>query len=103
PELRVLIDHGGRPELDHPDYPRLPALAQLADFPSVTVKTPNSSAFSRQPAPHPDLAPFHTWLIRTFGAERVMWGSDWPVCLAGGSYESALAAADAALNTQGPA
>ena len=34
-----------------------------------------------------DLAPYVHHVINVFGWERVMFGSDWPVCLLAGSYQ----------------
>jgi len=43
-----------------------------------------------------DLQPFVDAAIETFGPERLMFGSDWPVCLLAATYEDVLAAARAA-------
>jgi len=40
-----------------------------------------------------DLEPFFDHLLRCFGAERLIFGSDWPVSLRAGSYEQTLEAA----------
>ena len=36
-----------------------------------------------------DLAPYVHTTLAAFGLERVMYGSDWPVCTLAGSYEQA--------------
>jgi L-fuconolactonase len=36
-----------------------------------------------------DLRPFLDVVFEAFGPERLMWGSDWPVCLFAASYERA--------------
>ncbi len=41
-----------------------------------------------------DLTPYVDHVISVFGAERVMWGSDWPVCLLAASYDRWRAAAE---------
>lgn len=98
PGVTVLLDHGGRPDvtagLDGTDHR---AALALARFPNVATKTPGAYFFSRAEPPHRDLAPYQRSLLDAFGAERVMWGSDWPGCLAAGAYVDALAAAEAAL------
>ena len=33
-----------------------------------------------------DLRPYVNHVIRAFGTDRVMWGSDWPVCRLAGEY-----------------
>jgi L-fuconolactonase len=61
------------------------------------VKTPNSSFFSRVPAPHVDLVPFLEATLNEFGAERLLWGSDWPVCTQEEPYAVAVSSVDLAL------
>ncbi|HIT74080.1 MAG TPA: amidohydrolase [Candidatus Avipropionibacterium avicola] len=102
PGVTVLIDHGGRPDPSAPDHGFGPELRDLAGIDSVVIKTPNSSAFSHEPPPHGDLATYHRLVVEAFGAHRVMWGSDWPVCLSAGPYRAALEAAEAALAGTGP-
>lgn len=34
-----------------------------------------------------DLAPYVDVVLDAFGSQRLMWGSDWPVCLVASSYE----------------
>ena len=42
-----------------------------------------------------DLRPYAEHVLEAFGPERVMWGSDWPVCLLRASYAEWLEAARA--------
>ena len=44
-----------------------------------------------------DLAPYVSHVVEHFGYERVMFGSDWPVCLLAGSYEQVFKALVEAL------
>jgi len=39
-----------------------------------------------------DLGPFIGHVLAVFGAERLMFGSDWPVCLLAGSFGDVVAA-----------
>jgi len=32
------------------------------------------------------IIPYMDWVLKSFGAERIMYGSDWPVCLVAGNY-----------------
>jgi L-fuconolactonase len=50
---------------------KLPGLVKKADLQNWT---------SNQVTPYPDVA------FEAFGADRLMIGSDWPVCLVAGSY-----------------
>jgi L-fuconolactonase len=44
-----------------------------------------------------DLTPYVARVMETFGEDRVMFGSDWPVCLVAGSYGDVVAALEQAL------
>jgi predicted TIM-barrel fold metal-dependent hydrolase len=35
-------------------------------------------AFSKDPFPYNDLAPWHQKLLKSFGADRLMWATDFP-------------------------
>ena len=38
-----------------------------------------------------DLRPYFEHVLKCFGIDRVMFGSDWPVCLLAGSYDQVVA------------
>jgi L-fuconolactonase len=40
-----------------------------------------------------DLRPAVDWVLEVAGPDRLMFGSDWPVCLLAASYETVLATA----------
>ena len=44
-----------------------------------------------------DLRPYVEHVLKCFSVERVMFGSDWPVCLLAGSYDQVAAALQAVL------
>ncbi len=44
-----------------------------------------------------DLRPYVAHLLAMFGASRLIWGSDWPVCTLAASYGEWLAATDELL------
>lgn len=39
---------------------------------------------------HKDFVPYINVVVETFGTKRIMFGSDWPVCLVAASYEKML-------------
>jgi L-fuconolactonase len=43
------------------------------------------------------LRPYINHVLEIFGIERVIFGSDWPVCLLAGSYEQAIQALEGNL------
>ena len=94
PDLRLVIDHIGKPDTRHGQFDDwADIMRQAAQFPQMMVKLSGmiteADWKSWQPS---DLRPYVTTLIRYFGVDRVMFGSDWPVCLLAGSYSQVLAA-----------
>lgn len=98
PQLTMVIDHLGRPDVSGgPDSEDFVRLLELSSSPNIAVKTPNSSFFSATTLPHADLLPFIEAVLRSFGAKRLLWGSDWPVCIEREPYGAAIAPTDQAL------
>ncbi len=89
PDLNVVIDHMADCPLDRPD--QLQMLLDLASYPRVYVKISHVWSLSKQPYPYADSIPQVKHLYDTFGAKRLMWGTDWPISLKQLSYESAVA------------
>lgn len=86
PDLRVVVDHGAKPEIREGRFDDWAAdIARIAGESSACCKLSGlvtEAGPSWQPQ---DLLPYVTHLIECFGPERLMWGSDWPVVeLAGG-------------------
>jgi L-fuconolactonase len=84
PELTMVLDHLGNPPVG-PDggEPWAAAITSLAALPNVTCKL--SGAHS-SPVRASDLRPYYETVLTAFGPDRLMFGSDWPVCTLGGSY-----------------
>jgi L-fuconolactonase len=105
PELRLVIDHMAKPsivngELD--DWRR--GIINLAACKNVWCKL--SGLVTEADHNHwreSDLRPYVDVALDCFGAERMMFGSDWPVCLLAASYDRVLETAQsllADLNTE---
>ncbi len=88
PELTVVIDHMADSPLDQPE--KLGLLLALARFPHVFVKISHAWSLSKQPYPYPDAMAQIKRLRDAFGAERLMWGTDWPVSLKELPYTKAV-------------
>ena len=89
PELPVVIDHGMKPQIrTHTEQSFktwAEGMARLAEA-GAYVKL---SGLVTEAAPdwRPErLAPYVNHLIEAFGADRIMWGSDWPVCRLAADY-----------------
>jgi predicted TIM-barrel fold metal-dependent hydrolase len=78
-ELRVLIDHCGRPAIDAGlEQPGFRALLELGATGRAFVKLSGFVKFSPMPSPHEDAWPFVAALVDAFTLEHCLWASDWP-------------------------
>lgn len=80
PQLRVVIDHAAKPVIGGgADAAWRSGIAAVAQFPGVACKL--SGLVTEAPANWTveDLRPYAEHLLACFGADRLIWGSDWPV------------------------
>jgi L-fuconolactonase len=94
PRLRMVIDHIAKPYIrDHRLEPWASEVIAAAQNPNVWCKVSGmiTEADHEQWAVD-DLAPYVETVLRAFGPERLMFGSDWPVCTLAGSYERVIGA-----------
>ncbi len=89
PGLIVVIDHMADCPLDRPD--ELQLLVALARYPKVFVKISHMWSLSRESFPYRDADAQVKRLNDTFGSKRLMWGTDWPICLKQLPYDKAVA------------
>jgi L-fuconolactonase len=79
PTMTVLLDHAGRPNAaGGPPYPHLEELGQLARFPGVHLKITPPAIKRLEDEPDANVTEVLGRLVETFGAERLMWGSNYP-------------------------
>lgn len=102
PKLRMVIDHLAKPPIArHSLEGWAKQFAAAAQYPHVWCKLSGmiTEADHRNwKAAH--LLPYVAHAMRCFGPERLMFGSDWPVCLLAGSWKQVLAAFTQALGAQ---
>jgi len=80
PELRVVIDHGAKPEIAAGRLdPWRDQMAALAARPGVHCKLSGLLTEAGETPTAEAVAPYAEHLIEVFGPDRLMWGSDWPV------------------------
>lgn len=76
---RILIDHCGRPDVVAGiNQAGFQALLRLADTARTVVKISGLQKISRLDYPYEDAQVFARQILRTFGPDRCVWGSDWP-------------------------
>ncbi|WP_083998759.1 amidohydrolase family protein [Actinomadura kijaniata] len=87
PEVAFVLDHAGKPDIAGGGRePWASWLRRMAALPNVTVKL---SGLVTEAAPGGDPADIMIYarhVLETFGPDRVMYGSDWPVCTLAASY-----------------
>ncbi len=94
PNLRLVIDHLAKPPIARNELEEWSeALQPLAQFPNIHCKmsglVTEANWTSWQTS---DLRPFVAHALELFGADRMMFGSDYPVCLLASSYDRVLGA-----------
>ncbi|WEX77429.1 amidohydrolase family protein [Sinorhizobium numidicum] len=96
PDLAIVVDHGAKPFIaDGRFEPWRADMAALAKRPNVNVKLSGLVTEAGGGWSIERLRPYAAHLIDVFGADRVMFGSDWPVVLLAADYAAWLAAARA--------
>ncbi len=94
PDLRLVVDHIAKPQIaDGLIEPWAAGLRAVARYPNIYCKLSGIITEARWDSWKPDdLKPYVRVAVDAFGPDRVMFGSDWPVCLLAGSYEQVLGA-----------
>jgi L-fuconolactonase len=87
PHLRVIIDHLGKPPIAAREWePWASLLTRAAEPPNVFAKVSGLDTAAQAGWTADDLSRYVDHARAAFGAERLMWGSDWPVSILGGGY-----------------
>jgi L-fuconolactonase len=95
PHLTFVLDHLGKPPIASGERePWTSALRALAALPNTVAKL---SGLVTQAGPAAwaiaDLRPYADTALDAFGPDRLMYGSDWPVCTLAARYGEVLGAA----------
>jgi predicted TIM-barrel fold metal-dependent hydrolase len=82
PETWFVLDHCGGPNLAAGELdPWRDAVQQLAARPNVVCKFSGLAGLADPIRPlTPQVRPWFEHCLGVFGADRMMWGSDWPLC-----------------------
>jgi L-fuconolactonase len=95
PDLSVVIDHAAKPDIAGGAME--PWASQMRAIARDTQALCKVSGLATEAGPGwtvATLRPFVEVLFEAFGAERLMWGSDWPVLLEAGDYVRWVATAN---------
>lgn len=107
PSMRVVIDHFMKPQIRDRSAAAFAHWADgIARIAGETGAFCKFSALVTEAEPGwtvEDLAPYVEHVLRVFGPERVMWGSDWPVCRLRAEYDDWRHAAERLVAHLSPA
>ncbi len=88
PQMRVVIDHGSKPEIRSQNMHAWASdMAILANNTSAFCKLSGLVTEASDVWTVEDLRPYVAHLLDVFGPQRLIWGSDWPVCTLASSYQ----------------
>lgn len=89
PDLRIVIDHGAKPDIaDGKFEPWASHMEVLAGYGNVFCKLSGLLTEAGETRDIETLRPYVLHLLACFGADRLMWGSDWPVLEQVSTYRS---------------
>jgi len=101
PDLSFVLDHLGNPQIGpSPGELWMSDIGAMAALPNTVCKL---SGILGEPSPRDrdsagghsvgHLVPYYETVLRAFGPDRIMFGSDWPVCTLSASYQQVVDAA----------
>ncbi len=94
PELTLVLDHVAKPRIAGGDLgPWAAAVRELAALPNTACKLSGMVTEAPRGTPTEAFAAVADVVLDAFGADRVMFGSDWPVCLLAADYAGVMALA----------
>jgi predicted TIM-barrel fold metal-dependent hydrolase len=97
PDVQFVLDHCGVPDIKGKALdPWRERMTEIARRPNVVGKVSGVAAYADPESwTLEDLRPYVEHTIEAFGWDRIVWGSDWPVCTLGGGLSTWVAATHA--------
>jgi L-fuconolactonase len=88
PELRVVIDHGAKPDIASGEWqPWADGISMIANQTSAYCKLSGLITEASDTQTYDDVMRYLDHLLEVFGPKRLIWGSDWPVLNLAGDYK----------------
>jgi predicted TIM-barrel fold metal-dependent hydrolase len=99
PDVQFILDHCGVPNIRSGDFDAWKAsMSEIAKRPNVTGKLSGIVAYTdTENWTLDDIRPYAEHTISSFGFDRMVWGSDWPVCTLAGTLSTWVGATHALL------
>lgn len=99
PDVQFVLNHLGNPNTArNKSVPWLSDLARVAQYENVACKLSGMLSLAAPDWTVEKLHPYAEHVIESFGPDRVMYGSDWPVMALRGTYRQWVDAVDAFLS-----
>jgi predicted TIM-barrel fold metal-dependent hydrolase len=100
PDVRFILDHCGVPDIRGGAFDAWrKGIAELAGRQNVTAKISGVVAYADPESWTVEaLRPYVEHVVESFGWDRLVWGSDWPVCTLGGGLLAWTSATHALLS-----
>jgi L-fuconolactonase len=88
PNMKIVVDHFAKPPIAAKEMePWASSMAEIAAFPNVYAKLSGlNTASDLANWKVSDWQPYVDFIVKTYGAQRVMMGGDWPVIVLGNNY-----------------
>ena len=100
PGMKVVIDHCAKPSIADQEFQQWSQdIAALAAHKNVYCKLSGLVTEAKPDWKLSDLSDYSGHIIQCFGANRVLWGSDWPVCTLRTSYQTWYKSSLALINS----
>jgi L-fuconolactonase len=92
PELRLVVDHMAKPPVASGEIKGwAQGLKEVAAYQNISCKLSGLVTEAKHTSWRTDdLRPYVEFALESFGPGRLMFGSDWPVCLLAASYDQVL-------------
>ncbi|MBB1250039.1 amidohydrolase family protein [Rhizobium sp. G21] len=99
PDVQFILDHCGVPDIKGGGYDLWRnEMTEVAKRPNITGKLSGIVAYTdTETWTLDDIRPYAEHTIGSFGFDRMVWGSDWPVCTLAGTLSTWVAATHALL------
>ena len=101
PDQKFVVDHLAKPVIKEKEFTIWSSgMKQLSSFDNVHCKLSGmvtEAVWNRWT--QNDFKPYLDFVLQHFGTARVMYGSDWPVCLVSAAYQNQLGIIEEYLQT----
>ncbi len=97
PDVSFVLDHCGVPAIASEAFePWKKGIEAISKRPNITCKVSGIVAYAKAESWNVEtLRPYVSQVTESFGWDRLIWGSDWPVCTLGGGLSTWVAATQA--------